>query len=260
MIEIDKIYNTDCLVGMRDIADHSVDAIICDLPYGTTKNKWDSVIPLDALWAEYRRIVKPRGAIVLFSQQPFTSQLVNSNPKMFKYEWIWVKNRATGMLNSKHAPLKKHENILVFSEGNACPSTKEKSSVPYYPIFGNGQPYSVKRSTGSECYDYKNMKDWITVNEGWRYPVDVLEFKSERGLHPTQKPVKLLEYLIKTYTKEGEIVLDNCIGSGTTAMACINTGRHFIGFEKEKKYYDICCKRINNLFNDIKGELRNEEI
>lgn len=231
---LDNIYNIDCLEGMKQIPDGSIDAIICDLPYGTTQNRWDSVIPFDKLWSEYRRVTKPNAAIVLFSQQPFTSALVMSNPQMFRYEWIWQKSRATGHLNAKKMPMKIHENVLIFY--NALPT--------YNPQFTKGDPYVKYRETHSSNYGYQ--AGVVTVNEGIRYPKDIIEFTSETNtIHPTQKPVDLLRYLVLTYTNEGDTVLDNCIGSGTTAIACIKERRHFIGFELSKEYFDKAVRRVN---------------
>lgn len=219
---------------MKQIPDGSIDAIICDLPYGTTQNRWDSVIPFDKLWSEYRRVTKPNAAIVLFSQQPFTSALVMSNPQMFRYEWIWQKSRATGHLNAKKMPMKIHENVLIFY--NALPT--------YNPQFTKGEPYVKYRETHSSNYGYQAGA--VTVNEGIRYPKDIIEFTSETNtIHPTQKPVDLLRYLVLTYTNEGDTVLDNCIGSGTTAIACIKERRHFIGFELSKEYFDKAVRRVN---------------
>ena len=234
-MEINKIYNEDCLEGMKGIADGSIDMILCDLPYGTTRNKWDTVIPFEPLWEQYRRVVKHNGAIVLTASQPFTSALVMSNPKMFKYDWCWRKPKGTGQLNAKKQPMRDKEDICVFYA----------SQCTYNPQMTSGKPYKNKAGKAkSSCYgDYKNFNH---DNDGKRYPKQVIEFGVvERGtLHPTQKPVALFEYLIKTYTNPGELVLDNCMGSGTTAIACMNTGRNFIGFEMDKGYYDIACKRI----------------
>lgn len=233
-MEYDYIECGDCLELMRDIPDGSIDMILCDLPYGTTKNKWDSVIPFEPLWEQYNRVIKDNGAIVLFSQMPFTVDLVASNYKDFRYEWIWEKLSASGHLNANRMPMKKHENILVFY----------KKLPTYNPQFTEGKPYVATYSTHSS--NYGKQKDNITtINDGKRYPVDIIKFSNDRGLHPTQKPVELLEYLIKTYTNEGEVVLDNCMGSGSTCVACVNTNRHYIGFEKEPKYYDIACKRLD---------------
>ena len=232
-MEIDKIYNIDCLEGMKLIPDGSIDAVSCDLPYGTTHNTWDSVIPLDELWAEYKRICKPTAPIVLFSQQPFTSALVMSNPSMFRYEWIWEKSRATGHLNAKKMPMKVHENVLIFYD-----------TLPTYnPQFTKGDPYVSHCDGHSSNYGYQAGA--VIVNEGIRYPQDIIEFTSEMDtIHPTQKPVDLLRYLVLTYTNEGDTVLDNCMGSGTTAIACIKEKRHFIGFELSKEYFEKAIRRI----------------
>ena len=241
MIELDTIYNEDCLQGMQRIPDGSVDAVICDLPYGTTANKWDSVIPLDKLWTEYRRITKSNAAIVLFGQQPFTSALVMSNPQMFKYEWIWEKEKGTGWLNAKLEPMRKHEIISVFYQQRPT----------YNPIMRQGNPYSKGQTATSSNYG-KVRDDIVTSTEGERYPESVLHFTrdtqngQEIALHPTQKPVDLLRYLVLTYTNEGDTVLDNCMGSGTTAIACIKERRHFIGFELNKEYFDKAQRRIDN--------------
>ena len=197
------------------------------------KNKWDSVIPFELLWEQYNRIIKDNGAIVLFSQMPFTVDLVASNYKDFRYEWIWEKLSASGHLNANRMPMKKHENILVFY----------KKLPTYNPQFTEGKPYVATYSTHSS--NYGKQKDNITtINDGKRYPVDIIKFNNDRGLHPTQKPVALLEYLIKTYTNEGEVVLDNCMGSGSTGVACMNTKRDFIGIELSKKYFEIAKNRI----------------
>ena len=233
---INKIHHGDCLELMKDVPDGSIDMILADLPYGTTQNKWDSIIPLDKLWKQYERIIKERGAIVLTAQTPFDKVLGVSNLKMLRYEWIWRKPSGTGHLNANRMPMKNHENILVFY----------KKLPTYNPQFTSGVPYVAKRGTKSTNYgdDVKGY-DRMTVNDGKRHPLSVQEFNGERGLHPTQKPLTLFEYLIKTYTSEGETVLDNCIGSGTTAIAAINTGRFFIGMEQEKEYVDVANKRIN---------------
>ena len=234
-MEIDNIYNMDCLEGMKQIPDGTIDAVICDLPYGTTANKWDSVIPFDKLWTEYRRITKPNAAIVLFSQQPFTSALVMSNPQMFRYEWIWQKEQGTGFLNAKKMPMKEHENIMVFYR-----------DLPIYnPIMKQGyEPYggTTKADTSS---NYGSHGEVVKDNHGERYPTTIVQFDRDTDkFHPTQKPVDLLRYLVLTYTNEGDTVLDNCMGSGTTAIACIKERRHFIGFELSKEYFDKAVKRI----------------
>ena len=244
-LESDKIYNMDCLEGMRRIPTASIDAIICDLPYGTTRNQWDSVIPLDKLWAEYRRIIKERGAIVLFAQQPFTSALVMSNPQMFKYEWIWEKESGTGHLNANYCPMKIHENVLVFSKSAACFVKNPTDAMIYNPQMRQGfEPYRCKSGEGSSNYD--GQVQVLTENNGERYPLNLLKFDRDKDAwHPTQKPVDLLRYLIRTYSNEGDTILDNCMGSGTTAVACIKEKRHFIGFELNKEYFDKACKRID---------------
>lgn len=234
MIELDKIYNMDCLKGMEMIPDGSVDAAICDLPYGTTRNGWDSVIPMDALWAQYRRVCRPDAAIVLFSQQPFTSALVMSNPGMFRYEWIWQKELATGFLNANRAPLKEHENIMVFSKAQAVYHPRMKSGYKKYA-----------RSTGDRSTNYGKYIRTKTVSNGERFPTSVITFPRDRdGFHPTQKPVDLIRYLIRTYTEEGDVILDNCMGSGTTAVAAMKENRHFIGFELNEEYWRKACDRV----------------
>lgn len=228
-----KLLQGDCLELMKDIKDKSIDMILCDLPYGTTHCKWDSVIPFELLWKQYNRIIKDNGAICLFSQMPFSAMLVSSNLQMYRYEWIWKKSNSTGFLNAKKMPLKAHESIEVFY----------KKPPAYNPQFTQGKPY--KTTTGSLTSNYNKFYKITTVSDGRRYPIDVLEFKSEIGLHPTQKPVALLEYLIKTYTNEGEIVLDNCMGSGSCGVASVHTNRNFIGIELDKDYFDIAKKRID---------------
>lgn len=239
------IYLGDCLELMQDIPDHSVDMVLCDLPYGTTKNSWDSEINLSSLWESYKRIVKSGGAIVLFAQTPFDKILGCSNLEMLKYEWIWEKPMATGVLNCNYAPMKCHENILVFSDKSACYVKDESYAMRYYPQMTKGKPYTALSGKSSTNYDSSHMKRTLTDNSGTRYPRDVIQFSHDREhLHPTQKPVALLEYLIKTYTNPSEIVLDNCMGSGSTAIACINADRRFIGMELNEEYYEIAKTRI----------------
>ena len=236
---LNKIFNEDCLIGMQKIPDGSIDMILADLPFGITDAKHDVKIPLLPLWSEYKRIIKPNGAILLFGVGIFCAELMISNPKMYKYEWIWEKNNATGFLFSHSRPLRAHENILVFY----------KKPPTYNPQFVEGKPYTkYRKKLNTENYIIR--KNYYAVNDGKRYPRSVLRYKtvnaSGKGhtVHPTQKPVDLLEYLIKTYTNEGETVLDNCIGSGSTAVACVNTNRNFIGFETVEKYCEIARKRI----------------
>ena len=253
MIELDTIYNEDCLEGMKRIPDGSVDMILCDLPYGTTANKWDIRIPFEPLWEQYKRITKKNAAIVLFSQMPFGAELIMSNRKMFRYEWIWQKTIATGFLQANKMPLKSHENVLVFYQ-----------TLPTYnPQKRQGTPY-VKNRQITDFTNYGGQRNSTTTNKnGERYPLDVVLVKSTANtvagknnlFHPTQKPVALCEYLIRTYTNEGETVLDNCIGSGTTAVAAINTGRRFIGFEKDAGYFDIAQKRIATAKEEVAQRL-----
>ena len=237
MLELNKIYFEDCLKGMKKIDDKSIDIILCDLPYGvTSRNKLDSIIPFDKLWEQYERIIKDNGAIILTSIQPFTSITVCSNLKLFKYEWIWKKQQETGFLNSKKQPLRNHESILVFY----------KSQPTYNPQFTQGKPYTCK--SGKASTNYNEQISVVTENNGKRYPLTILDFPYDKNkLHPTQKPLALFEYLIKTYTKENELILDNCVGSGTTCLAAKNLNRNFIGFENNKKYFDIACNRIGQI-------------
>ena len=244
---IDNIYNIDCLQGMKDIPDKSIDAIICDLPYGTTRNKWDSVIPLQPLWEQYERVITDRGAIVLFSQMPFTATLVASNPRLFKYEWIWQKENSTGFLNCHFAPLKVHENILVFGKSSAAFVCDADKAMTYHPQMRPGKAYRAKQGTPTTSYDFKNMREPMMRHyNAERYPLDVIKFNRDKDrLHPTQKPVDLVRYLIRTYTESGGVILDNCMGSGTTAIAAMREHRHFIGFETDEKYFKIAQQRIS---------------
>lgn len=242
-METEYIHNTtlilgDCLEKMKDIPDKSVDMILCDLPYGTTACKWDVVIPFEPLWIQYKRIIKDRGAIVLNASQPFTSALVSSNFKMFKYEWIWDKKKPSGFQLAKVRPMINHENILVF-----C-----KKSSFYYPIKIPRDKIKKNRfqsKSESSPLAHHDGKERIYIDYFPKSIIEISNANQRDRLHPTQKPVALLEYLIKTYTLEGEIVLDNCMGSGSTGVACVNTNRKFIGIELDKTYYDIACNRIN---------------
>ena len=243
IMEIDNIYNMDCLEGMKQIPDGSVDAVICDLPYGTTANKWDSVIPFEPLWEQYHRICKPTAPIVLFAGQPFTSALVMSNPTEFRHEWIWIKNRGSNFANTVREPFKEHEEIIVFSKGGWTynPQMQERT--------GSGaERVKYDFNFRSQSTNYREFPERPTKNlPNERIPSSWQKFNTETGedkFHPTQKPVDLLRYLVLTYTNEGDTVLDNCMGSGTTAIACIKEHRHFIGFELNKEYFDKACKRI----------------
>lgn len=230
----------DCLELMKDIPDKSIDMILCDLPYGTTQNKWDSVIPLEPLWEQYKRIIKDNGVIVLTSQGIFTAKLILSNEKWFKYKWVWEKSKATNFLNAKKQPLRKHEDICVFY--NKQPK--------YNPQMTEGEPYDKGIRKNQLTGSYGEFNPVHVKSEGKRYPTDVVYFKTAESegkvYHSTQKPVELLEYLIKTYTIEGELVLDNCMGSGSTGVACLNTNRKFIGIELDENYFNIAKERIEN--------------
>ena len=230
---------------MKGVADNSVDLILCDLPYGTTKNEWDKIIPIDKLWEQYRRIIKDRGIIALFAQAPFDYTLVGSNMEMFKYEWIWVKPNGSNFLNCNYAPMKVHEKILIFSK-SPCSMVKDSVSSVYNPQMREGTPYKV--SSGSTSSNYSTYKSVTTVSDGSRYPIDVLYYnKDKTKYHPTQKPVDLCDYLIRTYTDEGMLVLDNCMGSGSTGVAAVTLNRDFIGIEIDPKYFKIAEKRISDI-------------
>lgn len=227
----------DCLEMMRLIPDGSVDMVLCDLPYGTTRNKGDAVIPFEPLWAEYRRVGKPNCAYVLTAAQPFTSALIMSNLPWFSQALVWKKNIAPNFLNANRQHLSRHEDVIVFSQRQP---TFNKQLLP-------GKPYTTKRYGNDDTGDnYGKVEKRIdTVNEGGRNPISVLEFdRPHKSVHPTQKPVALMEYLIRTYTNEGETVLDNTMGSGTTGVACNNTGRSFIGIERDPEYFKIAQRRI----------------
>ena len=234
-LETELIYQMDCLDGMALLPDRCIDLILTDLPYGKTGNAWDTVIDLDRLWRQFKRIIRSSRAIVRTAQCPFDKMLGQSNRSWLKYEWIWEKSRATGFVHAKHAPLKAHENILVFY----------KTLPPYTPQFSKGKPYISVTGTRFQRNFGKFVGPTVTCNHGLRYPRTVLRFASEgKPLHPTQKPVALFEYLVRTYTKPGDLVLDICMGSGTTAIACINTNRHYVGFELDPEYCRIANRRI----------------
>jgi site-specific DNA-methyltransferase (adenine-specific) len=235
---MNKFLLGDCLELLPSIPDKSVDMILCDLPYGTTYCEWDSVIDMVKLWEQYERVIKDNGAIVLTTNARFTFTLYNSNPKLFRYKWIWYKGGTTGFLNANKMPFTTHEDILVFY-----------SKMPIYnPQKTKGDPYLLTQGSKSKIYDAEHCKDKVqTINTtGDRYPQDVIFFSKDKGFHPTQKPVSLFEYLIKTYTNENDVVLDNCAGSGTTAIACINTNRRYICMEQNKEYYDKAITRLRN--------------
>ena len=232
-----NLINGDCLEVMKDIPDKSIDAIIADLPYGTTQCKWDVIIPFNKLWEQYNRVIKDNGAIVLFGSEPFSTELRHSNLGMYKYDWIWDKVKPNGHLVAKHRPMQRNENISVFGKGK----------INYYPIMverdkpKKSKEYSRTEIMGGNTTDSEGK----TLNK--KYPQNILVYSNasqKNKLHPTQKPVALLEYLIKTYTNEGEVVLDNTMGSGSTGVACLNTNRKFIGIELDEIYFNIANERI----------------
>lgn len=235
-----QLFNEDCLENLKRMPDKYVDMVLCDLPYGTTQNKWDTILPFNILWESLYRVCKETSAIVLFSSQPFTSTLISSNLKDFKYTWVWDKvNKFSGHLNAKKQPLRITEDICVFY----------RKQPIYNPQMIKGKPYKAV-SKGNKSSNYGSQVDEIvTINEGLYYPKNLLSISGdERGsqgrVHPTQKPLQVLEYLIKTYTNPKETVLDNTMGSGSTGVACVNTDRSFVGIEKDKSYFIIAKKRI----------------
>ena len=233
-----ELYLADCLDKLPEIETASVDAIIADLPYGITASKWDSVIPLEPLWKQYKRIIKPKGAVVLFGSQPFTSRLVMSNPEWFRYELIWRKTMATGFLDANRRPMRAHESLLIFSDGQTTNN----------PHFWYSTPYVIERATPSRAphYGAHTRENTSRSPDGRRYPVSVIKISNpnHNSHHQTEKPVALLAYLVRTYTNEGETVLDNAMGSGSTGVACVQEGRNFIGIEIEREYFDIAQERI----------------
>jgi len=230
-----SIIHGDCLEVMKNIPDGSIDMVLTDPPYGTTQNKWDSVIDLNLMWTELNRIVKDDGAVVMTAQQPFTSHLIMSNPKNFKYCWTWVKEAGTGFLNAKKYPLKDNEDVVVFCR---------KPHI-YNPQMREGKPYTCKKGGCTDNYNKDSKENIVTKNNGNRYPLTTIHFARDKGkVHPTQKPVALLEYLIKTYTVEGELILDNTAGSGSLAIAAINTKRNYICIEKDDDYFQVMSDRI----------------
>jgi len=268
MHNVDLI-NGDCLVEMRSIEEHSIDLILCDLPYGTTdrkgseskKNagsrllKWDTVIPLDKLWLEYKRVLKPRGAVVLTADQPFTSKLILSNVEWFKYEWIWKKKKTTGFLLANYRPMKQTEDVVVFSPAGAAAASKNGKNMTYNPqgliekrVKKKNNPKRLGKFLHNPKFMGENNKllhETEYEQKYTNYPSEIIEFGLDKNVvHPTQKPVALMEYLIKTYSNENETVLDNCMGSGTTGVACVNTNRKFVGIERDEEYYDMAKTRI----------------
>ena len=250
------LHNGDCLQVMPSIPSGSIDAIITDLPYGTTACKWDTIIPFEPMWKEVKRVLKQNGAFITTASQPFTSALIMSNPIVFKYEIIWKKTMSNGFVHAKNKPMKKHENILVFSYGTTVHKSQSKNRMTYNPQMEEGKPY-YKKMTNSYSkilhVPSKANKNFVSettcINEGTRYPSTVLEFSNGNNkiIHSTQKPVALYEYLIKTYTNEGETVLDICMGSGTTIEAAERTGRNSIGIEKDIQYFEVAKGLLNGL-------------
>ena len=250
-----ELWQGDCLELMKDIPDGSVDLILCDLPYGTSASSWDKKIPMSELWVEYERIIKPNRAIVLFAQQPFTSFLISSNVKLWKYNWIWEKDNGTNFMNSHYCPLKITEDICVFGKG-ATSFVKNGENLIYNPQFTEGKPYTIisgnQKSNSAVVRGGKGGRDdvggYLTENDGKRYPKNLIKFNRDKDkLHPTQKPIALLEYLVRTYSNYGDTVLDNCMGSGSTGVACVNTNRKFIGIELDPKYFTIAKDRIESV-------------
>ena len=240
MLEINNIYNMDCLTGMKEIPNKSIDMILCDLPYGKTQNIADKPLPFVPLWKQYERIIKDNGAILLFGQGTFFIDLVNSNRKLFRYDLVWNKTLTSGFLNAKKMPLRQHEQIAVFYKKAPTYNPQMKSGAKNH---SKGKPKSNKNNNYGE-YGFVESKQ-----DGLKYPTSILEFQKPHpsvALHRTEKPVALLEWLIKTYTNTGETVLDNCMGSGSTAIACIHTNRNYIGFELDKEYFELASKRIKS--------------
>lgn len=242
-METNIIYNEDCLEGLKKVPDKSVQLIICDLPYGTTDLEWDSIIPFEPLWEQYERIIEDNGAIVLFASGTFTNKVLNSNPSLYKYKWIWVKTKSTNFVNAKNKPMSAFEEVLVFSKGNTANGSKNKMLYNPQGLVKYNKIVSGGVITTQHVGHRPSHKDSF-VQEYTNYPNDILYFPSESNvIHPTQKPVSLIAYLVKTYTNKEDIVVDNCMGSGTTAVACIQTGRKYIGYETDKVYYKKSMQR-----------------
>ena len=247
MVELNKIYNEDCLEGMKKIPDDSVDMILCDLPYGTTASKWDTIIDFEKLWEQYERVIKDNGAIVLTASGSFTHKVISSNEKLFKYKWIWIKSRPGNFVNANNRPMTKYEEILVFSKGNTANGSNNKMKYNPQGLIEVNKPTKASPNRFGSIAGKRPGHKKYTKQKYTNYPADILEFNSLGSYsHPNQKPVALFEYLIKTYTNEGETVLDNCMGSGTTAIACMNTNRNYIGFELDENYYKKSLERIKN--------------
>lgn len=263
-MELDTVHHTDLLTLCSMCEPQSIDMILCDLPYGTTDHEWDEVIPVEPMWKAFERVITPAGSIVLTASQPFTSVLVASNLAMFKYTFVWKKTRPSGFLHAKNKPLKNHEDILVFSQGATLHEGQAPIKMSYYPQMGSGTPY-VKHNDPKVNLAWGKLRRTNTVdvhtsaNTGERYPTSVLEFANDNhnSLHPVQKPVALFEYLIRTYTREGETVFDPCVGSGTTAVAARNTDRHYIVGDTSAEYVAITQKRLRDTDPYQDRELKN---
>ena len=234
-----KLIHGDCLEKMKDIMDKSIDMILCDLPYGTTACKWDTIIPFEPLWEQYNRVLADNGTIALFGSQPFTTKLIESNEKDFRYCWYWIKNQGTNFFHAKRMPIRKVEEICIFHKGIYNPQITD----------GHMPTNSAKGCSNGNIYHGDNKRDY-EGGKTTRYPTNILEFKCVDNYsrkHPSEKPIELLEYFIKTYTNEGDTVLDNCMGSGSTGVACLNTNRNFIGIELDENYFNIAKERIKNI-------------
>ena len=245
-----ELYNGDCLEIMPKLSDRSIDLILCDLPYGTTACSWDSVIPLDKLWVEYERLISDTGIICLFGQEPFSSIVRTSNLSLYRYDWVWQKQKPSNFQLMNYQCGRVHENIMVFSKAKAC-YTKKGSRINYFPIKekrekerkANAKIYNNGKADLLHTYKKASKDNYQVYSE--KHPISILKFNTvEHRVHPTQKPTELCEYLIKTYTKEGMTVLDNCMGSGSTGVACVNLNRYFIGIEKNEEYFNIAKERI----------------
>lgn len=257
---INNVFEGDCLEIMKQLPDKSIDMVLCDLPYGTTQNKWDSVIPLGELWQQYRRIVKDDGAIVLTSQGMFTAELMVSNPKMFRYKWIWEKSKSTNFLNAKKQPLRKHEDVCVFY----------RRQPVYHPQMIDGEPYDKGIRKNQMSGSYGDFQPVHVHSEGKRYPTDIIYFKTAESegkvFHPTQKPVELGRYFVRTYTNPGDIVLDNTSGSGSFLVAALLEGRNFIGIEKNENvalfkkgdinYITVTKQRLRDAWNSMSQDVK----
>lgn len=242
-----KLFKGDCLELMRGIPDESIDMILCDLPYGTTANKWDKILPAKILWGQYLRIIKPKGAIVLFASGQFTNKLINSQNDIYRYKWIWEKNRRGNFVNAKNRPMTSYEEICVFSKGITANTKNTDLKMNYYPQ-GLIEINKIKKNSDTKfgtMAGKRSSHKKVTVQKYTNYPSDILKFDCvSKPVHPTQKPLELLEYLIRTYTRENETVLDNAMGSGSTGVACVNTNRNFIGMELDEDYFKVAKKRI----------------